>query len=165
MRIVRIHQGKTLPLQFRIVIAMILGILVVVSMDQLPQPYSIAAAIALSALVPAAWFATDLLKIDLEANKIFNGAWVMGFKFGKETPITSIEKIFINRIKTKQTIYSLANNKNVSTHYKYQSYLKLSTGEKFFMVSHPSKNRMIEKSKQAIHKLGLSEELLVLPDE
>lgn len=152
-------------MQLRFIIAIILGVLIVVSMDQLASPYSIAVAIALSTLVPAAWFATDLLIIDLEENKIFNGTWVMGFKFGQITPVSSIEKIFINRIKTKQTVYSLANNRNVSTNYEYHAYLKLDTGDKFFMVSHPLADRIIKKSKQVVHKLRLSEEILVLPDQ
>jgi len=134
-------------------------------MDQLVQPYLIALAIVLSMLVPAAWFATDILIIDLEEKKIFNGTWIMGFKLGRVTSITSVRKIFINRVKTKRTIYSLANNKHISTNYEYCAFLKLDSGEKFFMVSHPVKERIIEKSRQAIHKLGLSEEILVLPEQ
>ncbi|MBC6427609.1 MAG: hypothetical protein GDA51_14355 [Ekhidna sp.] len=164
MKIVSIHQGKTLPLPLRFFIAMIPGALVVISMNQFAQPYSIVLAIALSALVPAVWFATDILTIDLEEKKIFNGAWVMGFKFGRVTSVTSIEKVFINRIEIKQTIYSLANNKNISTNYEYHTFLKLDSGEKFFMFSHPVRERIIEKAKQAIHKLELSEETLVLSD-
>ena len=164
MRIIRIHQGKTLPVAFRVTITMILGVLIVVTMEQLRTPYSIGLSILLSTLVPAFWFAAEILIIDLESNEIFNGTWIMGFKFGKVSPITSIDKIFINRVKTKQTIYSLANNKNISTHHEYRAFLKLATGEKFFMVSHPDKRRIVEKCQQAISKLGLSAELLVLPD-
>lgn len=164
MRIVRIHQGKTLPLQFRLVIAIILGTLIVLIMIQIRQPYSIVFTIALSTLTPAIWFSANMLEIDLTKNEVFKGIWVMGFRFGDKTSFSSIEKIFIKKTKTKQTIYSLANNKNVVTDHEYRAYIKLDSGHKYFMISHPVKTRIIKKCQQAIRKLGLSEELLVLPD-
>ena len=164
MKIMRIHQGKSLPLPFRFLMAMVFGVLIIASIQQLAWPYSIAFAMVLSTLAPAVWFATNILIINMEEREIFNGVWVMGFKFGRITPVTSIEKVFVNRIKTKQTMYSLANSKSILTNYEYRSFLKLASGEKFFMVSHPRKERIIEKSQQVIHKLGLSEKILVLSD-
>jgi len=165
MRIVRIHQGKTFSLQLRLIVALFLGVSMVLIMEQIHQPYSIGIAIILSALIPAAWFTTNILTIDLEKCRIFVGIWVMGFKFGKETSFYTIEKILIKKLKTTQKLYSLANNLNIITRYEYHAFLKLDSDELFFLVSHPIEERIIEKCQQAIRKLRLSEELLVLPDQ
>ena len=79
----------------------------------------------------------------------------MGHKFGKPIKYESIEKIFINRVKTKQTMYSLSNRQNVVTDHEYRAYLKLDNGEKFYLLSHPLEETVEEKVTKIREKLGV----------
>jgi len=165
MRIIRISQGKAFSLHFRLVTVVILCLLIVGTIVGIPQPFSMVFVIVLSSLVPAVWFSSKILSVDLEENKVFKGSWVMGFKFGREEAINSIEKISIEKVQTGKTIYSLSNNQNLVTDKVYEAYLKTESGEKFFLVSHPVKETIIKKAIQVIRKLGLSKEILVLQDQ
>ena len=93
MRRVKINKGKTVPLHFRFAGALILGVSVVMAMNHLPEPWSLLLAILLCTLVPALWFATDIIIIDRDSDQLFDGAWTMGFRIGKTQPLGTIEKL------------------------------------------------------------------------
>lgn len=125
-------------------------------MDMLPEPWSILIAIAISSFLPALWFATKVIIVDEEHKTIFDGVWTMGKKLGKPLKYHSIEKIFINKVKTKQTMYSLSNQANVVANHEYRAYLKLDNGDKYFLFSHPLKERAEEKVTKIREKLALN---------
>ncbi len=124
-------------------------------MDMLPEPWSILIAIAISSFLPALWFATKVIIVDEEHKTIFDGVWTMGKKLGKPLKYHSIEKIFINKVKTKQTMYSLSNQSNVVANHEYRAYLKLDSGDKYFLFSHPLEERAEEKVTKIREKLAL----------
>ena len=120
-------------------------------MGWLSEPWSIIVAIAISTFLPALWFATHIIIINEEDKTIFDGVWTMGCKLGKPVSYEAIEKIFINKVKTRQTVYSLSNKQNIVANHEYRAYLKLSNGDKFFLISHPLE-QTIEKKVTKIRK-------------
>ena len=157
MKIVRINKGKVVNLPIRLVSAIIMVVITISLMDALPEPWSIFIAIALASFLPGIWFASYVIIINEEKKTIFDGTWTMGHKFGKPIKYESIEKIFINRVKTKQTMYSLSNRQNVVTNHEYRAYLKLESGEKFYLLSHPIEEKIEEKVTKIREKLGLNQ--------
>ncbi|MEQ6167684.1 hypothetical protein AAOE16_10860 [Ekhidna sp. MALMAid0563] len=155
MKIVRINKGKVVNLPIRLVSAIIMVVITISLMDALPEPWSIFIAIALASFLPGIWFASYVIIINEEKKTIFDGIWTMGHKFGKPIKYESIEKIFINRVKTKQTMYSLSNRQNVVTDHEYRAYLKLDNGEKFYLLSHPLEETVEEKVTKIREKLGV----------
>ena len=126
-------------------------------MDWLSEPWSILVAIAICSFLPALWFATDVIIINEENKTIFDGVWTMGRKLGKPIKYQAIEKIFINKVKTRQTMYSLSNQQNVITNHEYWAFIKMDNGEKFFLLSHPLEKRAEEKVTEIKKKLKLTE--------
>jgi len=155
MKIVRINKGKVVNLPIRLVSAVIMVVITISLMDALPEPWSIFIAIAIASILPGIWFASYVIIINEVKKTLFDGIWTMGHKFGKPIKYDSIEKIFINRVKTKQTMYSLSNRQNVVTDHEYQAYLKLDNGEKFYLFSHPIEDTAKEKVTKIREKLGL----------
>ena len=125
-------------------------------MDMLPEPWSILIAIAISSFLPALWFATNVIIINEESKTIFDGVWTMGRKLGKPVKYQAIEKIFINKVKTKQTMYSFANQSNVIANHEYRAFIKLDNGDKYFLFSHPLEERAEEKVIKIREKLALN---------
>ncbi len=144
-------------LPIRLVSAIIMVVITISLMDALPEPWSIFIAIAIASFLPGIWFASYIIIVNEEKKTIFDGIWTMGHKFGKPIKYESIEKIFINRVKTKQTMYSLSNRQNVVTDHEYRAYLKLDNGEKFYLLSHPLEETVEEKVIKIREKLGLNQ--------
>lgn len=157
MKIVRVNKGKTIPLPFRFISALLIGLSVVQVLRNLQEPWSIIIAILLSFILPGIWFASNIIIIDLERKTLFDGSWTMGFRFGKNHRFESIDSFFINKVKIKQTIYSLANQQNILVNHEYKAYVKLQSGEKYFLFSHPLEERAQEKLTKIRKKLGLPE--------
>ncbi|WP_420577288.1 hypothetical protein [Ekhidna sp.] len=157
MRIVRINKGKVVNLPIRLVSVVVMVVITISLMDALPEPWSILIAIAIASILPGIWFASYVIIINEENKTLFDGIWTMGHKFGKPIQYESIEKIFINRVKTKQTMYSLSNKQNVVTDHEYRAYLKLDNGEKFYLLSHPLEETVEEKVTKIREKLGLNQ--------
>lgn len=151
MKIIRISKGKAVGLPIRFVAAILMVVLTIKLVDWLPEPWSIIIAIVISTFLPALWFATNVIIINEEDKTIFDGVWTMGRKLGKPVSYEAIEKIFINKVKTKQTMYSLSNKQNIVANHEYRAYLKLSNGDKFFLISHPLEET-IEKKVMKIRK-------------
>ena len=122
-----------------------------------PEYLAIILTIICSMMVPAIWFAANIITIDMEKKEIHDGVWTLGRKFGRSVKFNSIDKFFINKVKTKQTMYSLSNNQNISTNSEYKAFVKLDNGDKYFLFSHPLEERAMEKLNQAKKKLGISE--------
>lgn len=127
-------------------------------MDLLPEPWSILIAMLVCSFVPALWFSNKVIIINEENKTVFDGIWTMGKKLGKPVPYDSIEKIFINKVKTKQTQYSLSNQQNIIANHEFRVYLKLNDGTKYFLLSHPLEERANEKAEEVRKKLELSVE-------
>lgn len=155
MKIVRINKGKAVNLPFRFLAVIVMVFLTITLMDALPEPLSIFIVIIIASLLPAIWFATKVIIIDEEHKTIFDGVWTMGKKLGEPANYDSIEKIFINKVKTSQTMYSLSNNRNVVTNHEFRAYLKLSNGDKYLLLTHPLEERVKEKVTKIKQKLDL----------
>ncbi len=155
MKIVRINKGKVVNLPIRLVSVLVIFFIIFKLMETLSEPLSIFIAIVFASILPAIWFASYVIIIDEETKTVFDGIWTMGKRFGKPRKYDAIEKIFINRVKTKQTMYSLSNRQNIVANYEFKAYLKLDDGEKFFLISHPIEERVEEKVTKIRQKLGM----------
>ncbi|MEP1034869.1 hypothetical protein [Ekhidna sp.] len=156
MKIIRINKGKAVSLPIRFVAVVATVVLTIKLMDWLPEPWSILVAMAISTILPAIWFATNVIIINEDNKTIFDGVWTMGRKLGKPSKYDSIEKIFINKVKTKQTMYSLSNKQNIIANHEYRAYLKTGEGDKYYLFSHPLEERVVEKVTKIKHKLEIN---------
>lgn len=125
-------------------------------MDWLAEPWSILIAMLICTILPALWFATNVIIINEEKKTIFDGVWTMGRKLGKPVEYAAIEKIFIHKVKTKQTMYSLSNKQNILANHEYRAYLKLDNGDKYYLLSHPLEERVEEKVTKIRKKLAIN---------
>lgn len=156
MKIIRINKGKAVSLPIRFVAVVATVVLTIKLMDWLPEPWSILVAMAICTILPALWFATKVIIINEEDKTLFDGVWTMGRKLGKPVRYQGIEKIFINKVKIKQTMYSLSNKQNIIANHEYRAYLKLENGDKYYLLSHPLEERVDKKVTKIRKKLALN---------
>lgn len=157
MRIVRINKGKYLHWSIRFLGAIIIVLSVIKTLRVVPEPWSVIVSAFISILLPIIWFTNKIIVIDLEKNVLFDGIWVMGFKIGETRSFQHLEKFFFNKVKTKQTVYSLSNKQNIVANHEYQAYVKIDSGEKFYLLSHPLEERIIEKLTKIKQKLEVKD--------
>lgn len=154
MNKLRINKGKFFNLTTRIIGSVAISIAVINALIFFQEPWSIFFAIAISQLMAVLWFASKVVIIDPHKKSIFDGVWVMGVKIGSPIFFESIKGITVQQAKTKQTMYSLSNNKSVIANTEYRAYLELPSGEQIFLISHPIKETMTSKVKQIQDKLA-----------
>lgn len=153
MKKIRISKGKAVSLPIRFLGVIITVVLTVKLMDWLPEPWSILVAMAISTALPALWFATNVIIINDSSKTIFDGIWTMGRKLGKPKKYNSIEKIYINKVKIKQTMYSLSNKQNIIANHEYRAYIELDSGDEYFLLSHPLEETIEKKVTKIKQKL------------
>lgn len=66
------------------------------------------------------------------------------FKFGQWQELKPVAKIYINKIKTSQKMYSQANLSSTLRGFCFKSYIKFSNEERVFIVEKKDKNNLIE---------------------
>lgn len=157
MKVVRINKGKAIPWHIRLVGVIICVIICINTLKIQPEFLAIISTIICSMLVPAIWFASNIITIDANKKEIHDGVWTLGKKFGKPEKFKTIDKFYINKVKTKQTMYSLSNNKNVIANSEHKVFLKLDNGDKYFLFSHPLEERAKEKLDEVKKKLQFNE--------
>lgn len=157
MRIIKVNKGKTIPFPIRFVCALFIVLGIIEVLRNLAEPWSILIAILLSFILPGVWFATNIIIIDLEKKALFDGVWTLGVKMGKSVSIEGVDKLYLNKVKTKQTLYSLSNQQNVIANHEFQAYLKVQSGETYFLFSHPIEERAEEKLTKIRKKLKLKQ--------
>ncbi len=155
MRIVRIKHGKSLPFAVRFIFIGLICFLIFLIFNYLAPEFSIPTAMLVASLAPAFWFSTKIFIIDLEAKRLFKGFWSMGIRNGKWISFKSIS-FNIEKKKTKKTIYRLPDMGQVITDHEFISYVITDKGEKFYLFSHPEKDRSEQKLNSVKQKLGLA---------
>lgn len=155
MKVVKINKGKAIAFHIRLAGVIIAVAICMKTLTIQPQYLAIILTIICSMMVPAIWFASSIITIDMVKKEIHDGVWVLGRKFGRGSTFNNIDKFFINKVKTKQTMYSLSNNQNISTNSEYKAFVKLDNGDKYFLFSHPLEERAIEKLNRVKKKLGI----------
>lgn len=151
-----INQGRSVPLTFRLVGMLIVFAVVVFAMNNLPEMFAILSAILLSLLVPMLWFSFQIITIDPETKEIHYGTWLMGYKTGKPRKYNSLEKIFINKVKTSQKMYSQANHGHTTRGVEFHAYLKYDEDKKIFLASDKDEKKLEDQMIKIRKKLGLS---------
>lgn len=154
MKLVRINQGKSLPLWLRIIIAIVSIFLMILTFQMIAAPWSIVLAILLSMIPPAGWFATNILEINTSMKMIFRGSWIMGFRFGEWKRFHELKTI-TEKKQIKTTSFTLPDNKHITTNEEYQAFLEIESGEKIYLFGHPIEKRIKEKVETLNKKLKL----------
>ncbi len=155
MKVVKINKGKAIPWTFRFLGTLIILIGCLGTLRLQPEFLAIISTVILSIGAPAIWFASNIISIDPIEKTIHDGVWTLGRKFGKPEKYNEIEKIYINKVRTKQTSYSLANNQHIITNAEYKAFLKTDNGDKYFLFSHPLEERANEKVAEVRKKIGI----------
>ncbi|MEM0938328.1 MAG: hypothetical protein AAF600_02335 [Bacteroidota bacterium] len=155
MGIVRINQGKALPLKYRLLLVTILWLMVLFALKHLTSLLAIFISIVLCYLVSTVWFAAKIFIVDSEDCHLFVGFWIMGFKKGKWIFFKSLE-IDVEKKQTKKGILKTSHNHHVISNTKYTAYVKIDNSERFYLFAHPDQERVLEKITMINKKLGLS---------
>jgi hypothetical protein len=153
---VMINQGRSVPLTFRFVGLLAIVALIILALENLPEMYAIILAILLSLLVPLLWFSFQILTVDTDNKEVHDGIWLMGYKTGRPKKFNAIDTIFINKVKTSQSMYSQANRQHTSRGIEYHAYLKFDNEEKYFLLSNKNEKKLEDKLIKIRQKLGLS---------
>ena len=156
MKIIRISKGKTVPLSIRLIVIAIAVFLIVKIVILLPEVLAIILIILLSSLIPTFWFATNIIVINDEEKTIYDGIWAMGKRLGKSERYDALEGIMIEKIKTRETVYTLSNKQNIVANHEFRAYLKTTNGGNYFLLSHPLKERLEVKVTKIKKKLEIN---------
>lgn len=151
-----INQGRSVPITFRLVGMLLIAAGIVLTLGNLKETVAIPLAIVLSFLAPMLWFSFQIITINTDTNEIHDGIWLMGYKTGKPKKFNSIDKFYINQVRTSQQMYSQANHGYTSRGIEYHAYLKLDDGEKYFLFSHRDEKKLEKKMTKIRQKLGIS---------
>ncbi len=151
-----INQGRTVPLSFRFVGMGIVIAVIVLAMQNLPEVFAIMAAIALSLFIPMLWFSFQIISIDPDLKEIHYGTWLMGYKTGRARKYQSLDEIFINKVRTSQTMHSRSNTSHTVRGIEFHAYLKFNEDEKVFLLSDKDEGRLVERMTKIKEKLALS---------
>lgn len=152
-----INQGRSVPLTFRFVGMLVLMVGMFQIIQNVPETLAILLAIGLSLLIPMLWFSFNILSVNSDTKEVHLGIWVMGYKTGRPKKFGSIEKIYVNKVKTSQAMYSQANQGYLSKGLEYKAFIKFQDGEKYFLTSHPNEKTLHKKVVEIGKKLDLSE--------
>jgi len=150
---VRINQGRIVPFQFRIGGTAIVLSLMATALLNLSEIPAIVLCIVLSLLIPPLWSSFYILEIDPTTKQILEIQWIVNWKRVEKTDYEAIEKIFINRTLQKQQMTSWGGQVRTSKVREYVSYLKLTSGEKFFLLSSTKPERLLKKLEPVQKKL------------
>lgn len=155
MRIVRINKGKAIGLPVRLLLTAGMIVMSIYLMNLLPEPWSILVVMIVATIFPGIWFASKVIIVDEERKRLFDGVWTMGCRLGPTLQYGTIEDIAVEKEKIKPTLFSLPDNKDVVVNHEFRAYITLSTGEKYYLLSHPLEDRIHEKVTKIRKKLRM----------
>ena len=154
MKVIRINQGRIIPLQFRFAGSLFVLVAIAVGLGKLPYPYGIYLGILVSFLIPMLWSAYYLLEIDPDQKTISEKSWVMGYKSGKSVSYKEVDHIFINQTNTSQQMTSYGGHVHTARKKEYMAFLKVDSDRKYFMVSDKDESSLIKRVNPMAKRLG-----------
>lgn len=155
MKVVKVNKGRVVPPTARVVLSFLVVGSVWLSLKFVQPTYAIFLAMLVSLLLPAVWFSFYLIVVNLDKEEIFDGIWLMGRRFGRPERFSEVRDVLVKKVGTKPTIYTLSDNKQISTREEYRAYLSLKDGREYFMFSHPLEEEAVQKVKRIKQKLQL----------
>lgn len=142
---VRINQGRIISLPFRFTGTLVVFAGSFAALLNLSQWPAISISIALGALMPVIWSSFYILEIDPKKKTIAEISWIINWKKAKITPFEEIEKIFVNESRQQQQITSWGGQMHTSRFKEYVAFLKLTSGENFYLFSATTPEDIREK--------------------
>ncbi|PTB94836.1 hypothetical protein C9994_11805, partial [Marivirga lumbricoides] len=76
-------------------------------------------------------------------------------RFGKWKDIQGVDKIYVNKIKSSQKMYSRANVSTTLKEYVYKCFIKFSDGEKLLLAQNKRKNNVMKEVQPIAKSYGL----------
>lgn len=153
MNKVRINQGRIVPFQFRMVGTALVLASMAGSLSHFSEGVAIIICIAISYLLPLIWSSFYILEIDPDTRTISEVTWITGMKLRKKTSFSSIEKIFVNETRKSQQMTSWGGKVRTSKIRDYSAFLKLSSEQKFFLLSDKDPENLLKKLDPMAKKL------------
>ena len=151
---VKINQGRTLMPHFRWAYSLVLLCALAVSFVILPEFWAIVLAMMLSFSVPLIWSSFYILEIDPNQKVIKEYTLIMGKPFFIHTTVFDrIEKIFINKNRTKQMVQSRSGKVTHIKHSEFQACLKLFPAQKFPLISDRNIDKLDQRLEPIVKKL------------
>ncbi len=92
------------------------------------------------------WTGQEIVVIDFDGHKIKDGFRILGLTYLETTVFNGCERIFINKVKTAETVRHLATTIDVH-HERYKAFLKTTDGDKICIGVSRNKEELITKIK------------------
>jgi len=147
--IVRINQGRILPLWLRLTISGFLFVGMLYSNLLLNEEFAVFISIALAAPVLPVWNAYHLLEINNTAKVYLKGYWFAGLKFGQWKRFRQIDEITISEAKDVAQLKVRASNKT------YAASMLMDGKEHIYLIGSNSKDQLKKWQKEICNKLEL----------
>ncbi|WP_258103937.1 hypothetical protein [Marinoscillum sp. MHG1-6] len=154
MNRVRINQGRILSGMYILGILLLTLFLIALSFNYLPELLAIPVVIMLGLTFPMVWSSFYIIEIDTQSKTISEYIWIMTFKINVEvTRFDSLEKIFVNQVGLSQNYHQYSGAVHEVRSREFQAYIKIDTGEKFYLVSGKNKGALNKSLNSIAQKL------------
>jgi len=147
--IVRINQGRILPLWLRLLISTVLFMGMLYANFLLDKSIAVFVSIALAAPVLPIWNAYQLLEINNKSQVYLQGVWLAGFKLGRWKRFRKINEIRIE----KAGEISQLKRKSISK--KYGAIMVIDTRDQIYLIGSNSRDQLKVWMKEIYDKLQL----------
>ncbi|GAA5027933.1 hypothetical protein GCM10011506_15650 [Marivirga lumbricoides] len=94
-------------------------------------------------------------EFDLTSNSYREYNSFFRIRFGKWKDIQGVDKIYVNKIKSSQKMYSRANVSTTLKEYVYKCFIKFSDGEKLLLTQNKRKNNVLKEVQPIAKSYGL----------
>lgn len=92
----------------------------------------------------AIWTSHNVIVIDREKQYLGEGFVILGIRYIAKTPYTAIEKIFVNKIKLRETFRP--STRTIEIHHEvYKAFLKTTDGNKFWIAEDTDKRELFKR--------------------
>lgn len=156
MNKIRINQGRIVMWQFRVAGTLFVFFIGMLALSKLEEFPAITIFILISFLLPFLWSSYYVFEINPADKTISEYYWVAGFKMNNDiTKYSEIEKIFVNPVRMAQNIHSYyTGSVRTTKNMEYHAFLKLADGNKFFLMSASTPEKIKEKLSSIAKKLN-----------
>ncbi|MDH5609631.1 MAG: hypothetical protein OEY56_09125 [Cyclobacteriaceae bacterium] len=155
MKVVRIAQGKAVPLPFRFAGTLVILMLFVGMHAYLAMHVFVLMAMVVSSLLPALWSSVFILEIDPANHIIHEYVWVMGRKFGKKRPLPPLGRIYVNQVKTSRHMHSYGGSTLQLKGYECVGFLKFSNEETLELIREEDCEFVVKSLSKIAKKLDI----------
>lgn len=157
MRSVRINQGRSTPLVFRVVGSGVILFISIKTLGSLPETLAIMLTMFLSFILPMLWFTFNILTIDRTSKLVHHGIWIMGKPISKPKKFNEIERIYIEKAPLQNTINRTSSKKSPNN--MFSAYITFDDQSTYYLIGDRSEENLQKKILKIKEKLGFERDI------